>query len=228
MNVVPFTASPDSDAAEPAQTDAADARQRMLGVKRKLQDVSGEIESIQSALASQQELEQLLKQGRAHLQDLRGRLQLTAAERDRLQAELADSASAHQRAMDQLERQAGDLRAQFQGAAVEREQLTAQLAEQSAAHEQFVQQRADEHGTFKRLLDEASSIQRQLTEEVQEQRQQIHTLREAAMRAQAFAREIMRTHEADSAGFQPEAREVIGVTRGAAYLRCTPRVKLRF
>jgi hypothetical protein len=35
-----------------------------------------------------------------------------------------------------------------------------------------------------------------LTQEVQEQRRQIHTLRESAMRAQSFARDIIRAHEA--------------------------------
>lgn len=195
MSVVPFTASPDSDAGTPTQTDAVDARQRMLGVKRRLEDVSGEIESIQSSLVSQHELELLLKQGRGHLQELRGRLQTTATERDRLQAELAGSANAHQHAIVQLERQADDLRAQLQGATAERNHLAAQLSEQAAVHEQFERQRADERDTFKRLLEEASSIQRELTEEAQEQRQQIHTLREAAMRAHTFAREIMRAHE---------------------------------
>ena len=195
MSVVPFNTSPGSDAEVPAQPEAADARQRMLGVKRKLEEASGEIEALQSSLASQQELEKLLKQGRAYLQDLRSRLQQTTDERDRLQAELTNSATAHQRAVEQLERQMDDLRAELQGATGERNRLASQLDEQEAAHKQFAEQCADERSTFTRLLDEASSIQRELTEEVQEQRQQIHTLRESAMRAQSFARDIIRAHE---------------------------------
>src|SRR5687767_525027 len=189
MSVVPFNTSPGSDAEAPAQLEAADARQRMLGVKRKLEEASGEIEALQSSLASQQELEKLLKQGRAYLQDLRSRLQQTAADRDRLQGELADSVTAHQRDVEQLERQMDGLRAELQDATAERNRLASLVDEQEAAHKQFAEQWADERSTFTRLLDEASSIQRELTEEVQEQRRQIHTLRESAMRAQSFARD---------------------------------------
>jgi chromosome segregation ATPase len=197
MSVVPFNTSPASDGEGSAQPEAPDPRQRMLGVKRKLEEASGEIEALQSSLASQQELEKLLKQGRAHLQDLRNRLQQTAADRDRLQAELADSATAHQRDVEQLVQQVDGLRAELQGATAERNRLASQLDEQEAAHKQFAGQYADERSTFTRLLDEAASIQRELTEEVQEQRRQIHTLRESAMRAQSFARDIIRAHEAE-------------------------------
>jgi chromosome segregation ATPase len=195
MSVVPFNTSSGSNAEAPGQPGAADARQRMLGVKRKLEEASGEIEALQSSLASQEELEKLLKQGRAYLQDLRNRLQQTAGERDRLHGELADSATAHQREVQQLERQMDGLRAEVQGVTEERNRLAAQLGEQEAAHKQIADQWTSERSTFTRLLDEASSIQRELTQEVQEQRQQIHTLRESAMRAQSFARDIIRAHE---------------------------------
>jgi chromosome segregation ATPase len=203
MSVVPFNTSPASDGEASGQPEAPDARQRMLGVKRKLEEASGEIEALQSSLASQKELEKLLKQGRDYLQDLRNRLQQTAAdrdglqaERDRLQAELADSATAHQRDVEQLVRQMDGLREELQGATADRNRLASQLDVQEAAHKQFAGQYADERSTFTRLLDEAASIQRELTEEVQEQRRQIHTLRESAMRAQSFARDIIRAHEA--------------------------------
>jgi chromosome segregation ATPase len=205
MSVVPFNTSPASDAEAFAQPAAPDARQRMLGVKRKLEEASGEIEALErSTLASQQELEKLLKQGRVYLQDLRSRLQQTAADRDRLQTELTDSTTAHRRDVEHLERQMDGLRAELQGATAERNRLASQLEEQEAAHKQFAGQWADERSTFTRLLDEASSIQRELTEEVQEQRRQIHTLRESAMRAQSFARDIIRAHEAAPPGQKRE------------------------
>jgi chromosome segregation ATPase len=196
MSVVPFAASQDSDPAAPQPADAPDARQRMLAVRQKLAEASSEIESLQAVLASQHELEQLLKQGRAHLQELRNRLQQTAAERDRLQADAAEAAAAHQREIGQIDQQMDALRAELQGAIAERNHLAAQIAQQESAHRQFADERDAEQGNFTRLLDEASSIQRELTEEVQEQRQQIHKLREAAMRAQAFAHDIIRAHEA--------------------------------
>jgi chromosome segregation ATPase len=194
MSVVPFTTSPATETSVAAHT-AADARERMLGVKRQLDEALSEIESIQSTLASQHDLEQLLKQGKTHLQDLRSRLQQTVGERDRLQAELVESGKAHQRAVEQIERQMDDLRAVLQGVTAERNRVAAQLAEQQASHARFAEERTDERNTFKRLLDEASSNQREMMVELNEQREQLETLREAAMRAQNFAREIMRTHD---------------------------------
>jgi DNA repair exonuclease SbcCD ATPase subunit len=199
MNVVPFTSGPATDETTLAQTDAADARQRMLALKRKLDEAAADVDSIQSTLASQHDLEQLLKQGKIHLQDLRNRLQQTIAERDRLQADLVESAKAHQQVVEQIERQMDDLRAELKGANAERNRVAAQLAEQEASHARFAEERSDERATFKRLLDEASSNQREMMEELDGQRQQLDTLREAAMRAQNFAREIMRAHDSAAA-----------------------------
>jgi chromosome segregation ATPase len=162
MSVVPFAAH-DSEGATPQPSESADARHSVLVIKQRLLEAANEIESLQAALGAQLDLELLLKQGRMHLQELRSRLEQTAAERDRLQIDLAESVKAHQRDLGTREQQIEDLRA--------------------------------EQRTSTRLLDEASSIQRELTEEVQEQRQQIHKLREAAMRAQAFARDIIRAHQ---------------------------------
>jgi predicted nucleic acid-binding Zn-ribbon protein len=173
MSVVPFAASPDSDE-QPAQTDAADARQRMLVVKRTLDEASAAVESLQATLAAQHELEQLLKQGRAHLQDLRARLQRAETDRDRFQAELTDSQRAHQHDVEQLQRQ---------------------LDEQTNAHTQFAEEREHERSTFTRLLNEAAAKERELMEEREAQRRHIDALREAGMRAQKLAREIMRAHE---------------------------------
>ncbi|HUP41038.1 MAG TPA: hypothetical protein VM115_13020 [Vicinamibacterales bacterium] len=200
MSVVPFTASPSATDTTPMpHTEAADARQRMLEVKRKLDEAASDIDSLQTTLASQHDLEQLLVQGRTHLQDLRNRLEQTVGERDRLKAELAESANTHQRAVEQVERQMDDLRAELQSATAERNRLASRLAEQEASHVQFAEERSDERNTFKRLLDEASSTQREMMEELDGQRAQLDTLREAAMRAQNFAREIMRAHDSAQA-----------------------------
>jgi chromosome segregation ATPase len=168
----------------------------MLDIKRQLEEAVAQIESLQSSLAAQGELEQLLKQGRVHLQDLRNRLQQTMAERDKLQGEFADAKRAHEAEVDRLTREMDDLKQELHSAAAERDRVTLQLNEQEAAHQRFAEERADERSTFKRLLDEASSNQREMMQELDEQRQQLDTLREAAMRAQSFAREIMRAHEA--------------------------------
>jgi hypothetical protein len=174
MSVVPFATSPGSEEGGPEQTDAADARQRMLVVKRTLEEASAAVESLQSALAAQHELEQLLKQGRTHLQDLRARLQRAEEERDRFRTELADSRRVHQRDIDQLQQQ---------------------IEEQAGAHRQSAEERESERGTFTRLLNEAASKEREMIEERDQQRQHIEALREAGARAQSLAREIMRAHE---------------------------------
>ena len=60
MSGVPFATSSGSD---PAPTDAADARQQILAVKRTLDEATSAVEWLQGALAAQHELEQLLKEG---------------------------------------------------------------------------------------------------------------------------------------------------------------------
>src|SRR5262245_15449452 len=166
MNVVPFATSPGSDLA--GQTESGDARQRMLAVKRTLEEASAAVESLESSLAAQQELEQLLKQGRAHLHDLRNRLQQVEAERDRANAELADSRATYQRDVEELQRQ---------------------LDGQRAAYKQVSDEREEERSTFTRLLDEAASKERELMDERDGHRRHIAALREAGQRAQSLARE---------------------------------------
>jgi chromosome segregation ATPase len=202
MNVVPFSAQPDSDGAAPGHIEAVDAHQRMFAVKRKLEEASAEVESLQAGLAAQQELEQLLKLGRTHLQDLRTRLQQAAAERDGLKAELSDSRSLYERDTEQLRRQMEEVRGELQNTTgelqnttTERNQLASQLEEKEAAHMRFAEEREDERNTFTRLLNEASSREREILEERAQQQRQIDALLDAATRAQALAHEIVRTHE---------------------------------
>jgi chromosome segregation ATPase len=214
--------------AEPtAASGAIDTQQQLLALKQKLEEAVGECEHLQGSLTSQQQLEQLLLQGRTHLQDLRTRLQHMTAERDRLQIELSDRQTAHQHEVERVQIQLGemtnaaflqrmlaeqrdrDTRAkqqdqqqqidaldeQLQNTVAERDSLTAQLEQHEAAHRRFADERADERFTFERLLAEATSNQRDMVQELDEKRQQLETLREAAMRAQSLAREIMRAHE---------------------------------
>jgi chromosome segregation ATPase len=160
MSVVPFTASPESAAEQGSQNHATDARHQMDALKRKLEEAVAGIEGLQRSLGAQEQLEQLLKQGRTHLQDLRSRLQQATAqlqqvtaERDRLQAESTESKKAHQIEVDHLQRQTDDLRAELKGVTAERNRLAAHVEEREAAHKQFAEERTDERTTFKRLLD---------------------------------------------------------------------------
>jgi chromosome segregation ATPase len=224
----PVESAPPETSTDPkAQAETADARQQMLALKKKLEEAASDFGRLQNSLASQQQLEQLLRQGRIHLQDLRSRLQQMTAERDRIETDFSDHKTAHQREVDRLQtkidettrqaflqqtlaeqrerdmlsneqerlHQVDALEKQLQKATVERDRLSSQLQEREAAHQVFAEERADERSTFERLLAEATANQREMVEELDEQRQQIDTLREAAVRAQSLARQIMRAHE---------------------------------
>jgi chromosome segregation ATPase len=210
----------DKTAAPAAAAETPDVKQQVLGLKKKLEEVATEFGHLQDSLASQQQLEQLLRQGRAHLQDLRGRLQQVTAERDRLDAEVTDLKTVHEREVDQLQiqidqaanqallqqtqaehhqqehrHQVETLREQLEKVTTERNRLELEMEEREAAHNRFIDERAEERCTLERLLAESTSNQRDMMQELDDQRQQLEMLREAAMRAQSLAREIMRAHE---------------------------------
>ena len=242
MSTLPFTAARQTDAeslpsesadapraetkAEPtAQSEPIDVRQQVLSLKKKLEEAASEFGHLQSNLASQQQLEQLLRQGRIHLQDLRTRLQQVTAERDRLDAELTEHKAAHQIEVARLQNQIEEATRQHERditskeqehqyevdafteqlnkSTAERNRLTVQLEDREASYRKFADERSEERFTFERLLAEATANQREMLRELDEQRQQIETLREAAMRAQSLAREIMRAHE----GLTPNDRD---------------------
>ena len=108
---------------EPVQTDADQVQQQVSALKKKLEDAANEVGSLQRSITSQQQLEQLLRQGRAHLQDLRNRLQEVSGDRDRLVTELNARKTAHQREVEELEQQLGQSHEQLQKMTAERDRL---------------------------------------------------------------------------------------------------------
>ena len=168
-----------ADAASAAET--VDLPQQVSGLKKKLEDAVDELARLQNNVVAQQQLEQLLKQGRMHLQDLRVRLQQMTGERDRFAMALDEAKTARQRDVEQLQAQLADAKQDIE--------------DREAAHRRFAEERTAERQTLERLLAEATANQRDLVQELDEQRQQVQTLREAAIRAQSLAREIMRAHE---------------------------------
>jgi chromosome segregation ATPase len=183
----------------PQQSDAgtapAEVREQVSVLTKELEEAAHKFERLQSALATQQQLEQLLRQGRAHLQDLGHRLQQMTAERDRLLAELGDRTTAHRLELEQVQSEVNSLRRQLETTAGRRDSLATQLEEREAAHQQFAAERTEERDSFERLLAEARSNERDMVAELDEQRQQCAILREAALRAQALARQIMNAQE---------------------------------
>jgi hypothetical protein len=240
MSTLPFATARQTDvepdsATEPGGPGTVDVREQVLGLKKKLEEAAGDFGRLQTNLASQQQLEDLLKQGRAHLQDLRARLLQTTAERDRLQTEFAEYKVAHQREVDRFQAQIDETAGQalrqqtlaqqrerdmlakeqeqrqqievlgdeLQKVTAGKDRLAVELEEREGTYKQFREERTEERFTFERLIAEATSNQRDMVQELDEKRQQIETLREAAMRSQSLAREIMRAHEQS----QPEKRD---------------------
>jgi hypothetical protein len=125
MSPVPFSGPPASDAAASARIDAGDV---------------------------QRELERLLLQGRAHLLELRSRQQQTAAERDRLQAERADTENAHQQEVE-------DLKCQIDALREEQTTFTRLLEEASAIQRELTEEVKEQRQQIHTLRESAMRAQ---------------------------------------------------------------------
>lgn len=213
--------------AEAAPAAPAAVRQQVSVLNKDLEAAANKFERLQTALARQEQLEQLLKQGRTHLEGMRSGLQQMIAQRDLLQTTLNEKVAAHQIELDRLHKEIDAAREHFAAAATERDGLVARLEEREremlsreeehrqhfarvtaerdrlateietreAAQKQYAAERSEERSAFERLLAEARSNQRDMVQELDEQSEQNKILREAAIRAQALARQIMNTHE---------------------------------
>jgi hypothetical protein len=164
-------------------------RTHLQDLRARLQQMTAERDRLQIELADRQT---------AHQHEVE-RMQIQVGEMTNaafLQRMLAEQRERDMRAKQQDQQQQIDaLDEQLQYTVAERDGLTARLQQQEAAHRQFAEERTDERFTFERLLAEATSNQRDMVQELDEKRQQLETLREAAIRAQSLAREIMRAHE---------------------------------
>ncbi len=157
------------------------------------------------------QLEQLLKQGKVLLQDLRARLEEATKERDQLAATLHDRDASHEKLWAE---QADLQRAESERHAHELAELRTQLGEAVAARDAAIGSRDDLESQVKALegirsqLDEAIAGRKHLVEELRESEAQRGSLEKAlatavdefeqlrtdADRAAAIAREIFETH----------------------------------
>ena len=164
-------------------------RTHLHDLRARLQQMTAERDRLQIELSDRQS---------AHQHELE-RLQIQLGEMTNaafLQRMLAEQRERDIRSKQEHQQQQIDaLDELLQNTVAERDGLTAQLEQQESTHRRFAEERTDERFTFERLLAEATSNQRDMVQELDEKRQQLETLREAAMRAQSLAREIMRAHE---------------------------------
>jgi chromosome segregation ATPase len=157
------------------------------------------------------QLEQLLKQGRTLLQDLRDRLERATNERDELAATLKERDAAHEKLWAE---QAEIHRTDGERHARELDDVRRQLDAAMAAREAAVTQRTELESQVKELhgvrsqLEEAVAAERRLADQLREAEEHrtsleralavaiddVEQLRTDADRAAALAREIFETH----------------------------------
>jgi hypothetical protein len=211
----PQTVAHENRNVEPAlPTGAIDSQQKLIALKVKLQQAVSECEEVQSSLTSQQQLEQLLLQGRAHLQDLRARLQQVTAERDRLQIDLSDRQTAHQHEVERLEIQLGEMtnaaflqrmlseqrerdmrsKQQEQQQQIDAldEQLQTTVAERDGLTAQLEQQDAAHRRFAEERADERFTFERLLAEATSNQREMVQELDEKRQQLETLREAAMR------------------------------------
>jgi chaperonin cofactor prefoldin len=201
--------------AEPAApTEATIVGQQVLDLKRKLEEAASDFGRLQSSLAPHQQLEQLLRQGRIHLQDLRSRLQQVTVERDRLETEFSDHKTARQGEIDRLQTQVEDARREAflqQTLAEQRErdmlsknqdqlhqidalgkQLQKAAAERDSLAAQLQEREAVHQQFVEERADERSTFQRVLAEATANQRDMVQELDEQRQQIETLREASMR------------------------------------
>jgi chromosome segregation ATPase len=158
------------------------------------------------------QLEQLLKQGRVHLQDLRSRLEQATKERDQLAAELkARDASHEQLWADQAELQRADAERHARELAGLRAELSEAIVARDAAYARRdeLELKLKDAAALRAELDETIAARDRLEDQLREADEQrvslektlatalneVEQLRADADRAAALAREIFEIHQ---------------------------------
>jgi chromosome segregation ATPase len=220
MSTLPFATArqpdvePDSTT-EPGGPGTIDVREQVLGLKKKLEEAAGDFGRLQTNLASQQQLEDLLRQGRAHLQDLRARLLQTTAERDRVQTEFAEYKEAHQREVDRLQAQidetAGqalrqqtlaqqrerDMLAKEQEQRQQIEALGDELQKVTAGRDRLAVELEEREATYKQFREERTeerfTFERLIAEATSNQRDMVQELDEKRQQIETLREAAMRS-----------------------------------
>jgi hypothetical protein len=169
----------------------------------------------QRALAEREQLEQLLKAGRKHLQLQRAQLAEAAAERQRLETLLQENQSAHQRAIDeQAELQRAltvqhqlDLQSAAQAAQQSVDGLRTQVTEAAAERQRLETLLRESERAHQRAIDEQVELQRALTVRHQ---LDLQTASDAAQQQLDEVRtHLIQQHQLDHQLAEQEARHLI-------------------
>lgn len=222
--VQPATSAPPETSghgATNAERPASDPGQQVRNLKRRLEDAAAELGRLQSSFDAQHNLEQLLRQGRTHLQDLRARLQQATDERDRLQSErerlegeLAQRRTSHEREIERLqsqieeaarqafldktlaEQRARDLVVKEEEHREQAEALRLQLQKSTADRERLSADLEEREAAYKRFADERSeeraTFERLLAEATANQRDMVQELDDQRQQIQTLRETAMR------------------------------------
>jgi len=202
------------EAARDSQGDAGDAGQLVLVLKRKLEEAASDLGRVQTNLATQQQLEHLLKQGRTHLQEMRSRLQDVTAERDRLNTEFGDHKIAHERDVERLQAQIDettrqaflqrtqaeqrerDLLAKDQDQHDRLDGLERQLQKTTVERDRLTAQLQDQEAAYKQFADERAderaTFERVIAEATANQREMVQELDEKRQQIETLREAAMR------------------------------------
>jgi chromosome segregation ATPase len=193
LHLAPALKPVEHDADASGRSTIEDVRKEVLDLQTRLEDAATECARLHRNLEAHQNLEELLKQGRAHLMDLRGKFQQATADRDRLATELSEHKNFHEREVDRLQTEIQESAAQAL--------LQRTLAEQHEQEiKQLVAERNEERFKFEEALRAAENKQKDLQNELEDHCEEIRQLRDTSMRAQSLARQIMEAHEATRSG----------------------------
>jgi PAS domain S-box-containing protein len=143
-------------AAEQTKRPVENMPSELKQLEARLEESEADRDRLERALSRLPQLEQLLKQGRVHLQDLRTKLEEANTERDHLSAKLGEREAANEQLWteqaelqnalsDRQQRELFDLQAQLQEAIAARDRLAASLNERAAAYEQLRTESAEQH-----------------------------------------------------------------------------------
>jgi chromosome segregation ATPase len=220
MSTVPFATARQTDtepdaAAEPGAPGAVDVREQVLSLKKKLEEAADDFGRLETNLASQQQLEDLLKQGRAHLQGLRAKFLQATAERDRLQAEFTEYKNAHQGEIDRLQAQLAettgqalrqqtlaqqrerDILAKEQEQRQEIETLGDELQKVTAGRDRLAAELEEREATYKQFREERTeerfTFERLIAEATSNQRDMVQELDEKRQQIETLREAAMRS-----------------------------------
>ena len=219
-------------AANPPQPQV-DNTAMVQALEAKLNQVEADRDQLERSLSRLPQLEQLLKQGRLHLQELRKRLDDTAREREQLAAQLSERESANEQLWaeqaelqqslgSQHARDLKELRAQLEEANAVRDEVSAKLAAREHHHEHLGNERTQLQQTIEAHQQELADLRGLLENANTDREQLVAQLADRVCQHELVLTQQEERHKGES-DLQQEALELL---RGQMHQAATEREQL--